>query len=294
MAERILNALPEPELERALRDLGPSIAWPTAGTAAPGLPDLATSVRFRIEALPAPAPQRTLPDLAVRLIPWRGRPLRRALVLALVALLALAALAGAVGLGLPGLRLILGGAPGGPSPAATPTAEPSASEPAALGATMGLGEPLDVHDTDGLTARAGFPVTLPVDPAIGAPEAAYLDEGRGNQVTLLWPVGPGLPATHETTVGLLLSQFEGTVNEGFFTKSVAGGTVVERIRVGDRPGFWISGQPHVLFWDGPTGTVDDARRWVGDVLLWSNGPITFRLESGLGRDQAIRIAESLP
>jgi hypothetical protein len=39
--------------------------------------------------------------------------------------------------------------------------------------------------------------------------------------------------------------------------------------------------------------VSDSRRWVGDTLLWTDGGTTYRLETALGRDAAIRIAESL-
>lgn len=285
MAERQLHGLPEPELELALCRLASSIAWPTAEPSRTGEPDLAAAVRSRIEAFPAPA--------TVRPSWWRGRSASRALILALLALLALAALAGAMGLGLPGLRLVLGEAPGGAPASLTPTAGPSGSEPALLGSSMQLGEPIETLDPAGLAARAGFPVSLPADPAIGRPAAAWIDDERGGQVTLLWPVGPGRPETSEPSVGLLLSEFEGAVDEGLLSKAIDAGTVVERVRIDGQPGFWISGEPHVLFWDGPRGGIDDSRRWVGDVLLWARGPITFRLESAVGRDEAIRIAETL-
>jgi hypothetical protein len=95
-------------------------------------------------------------------------------------------------------------------------------------------------------------------------------------------------------VGLLLSQFRGALNEGFFAKAIDADTTLERVRVDGRPGFWLSGDPHIFFWDGPDGFVDDQRRFVGDVLLWSDGPITYRLETALGRDRAIALAEQLP
>jgi hypothetical protein len=65
------------------------------------------------------------------------------------------------------------------------------------------------------------------------------------------------------------------------------------VRVGDARGYWLSGEQHLFFWEGPEGFVDDARRWVGDVLVWADGPITYRLETSLGREAAIRIAESM-
>lgn len=39
--------------------------------------------------------------------------------------------------------------------------------------------------------------------------------------------------------------------------------------------------------------IDDGRRWVGDALAWTDGAITYRLESGLGRDASIELAESV-
>jgi hypothetical protein len=301
MAERMLHRLPDADLELALRGLQPSLAWPVAGSAAGG-PDLAAAVRAAIESIESAPAASATPATGTRagwaglMDRWRNRPsrpARRALVLALLALLGLTAIAGAMGLGLPGLRLIFGEAPGGPPPSVAPTGTPAGS-PVALGASMGLGDVVDPFDPSALERRAGFPVAQPTDPAVGAPATAWVDDARGGQVTLLWPAGEGLPPTLEPSIGLLLSQFRGAVNDGFFNKAIHEGTIVEPVEVDGREAFWITGEPHVLFWDGPTGFVDDARRWVGDVLLWSDGPITFRLESTLGRDAAIRIAESLP
>jgi hypothetical protein len=64
--------------------------------------------------------------------------------------------------------------------------------------------------------------------------------------------------------------------------------------VNGQPGFWIEGDPHIFFYETDTGRfVDDQRRWVGDALLWSDGETTYRIESALGRDATIRIAESI-
>ena len=35
-------------------------------------------------------------------------------------------------------------------------------------------------------------------------------------------------------------------------------------------------------------------RLAGNTLIWTDGPFTYRLESALGRDQAITIAETVP
>ena len=297
MPERRLHKLSDTELGTALLGLAPAIAWPTTGgaaSAAGGELDLATSVRARIESMPAPGQERGrwLPSLGW----WQsgGRSARRALVLALVALLAVAAIAGAMGLGLPGLRLILGEPPATPVPTIAPaTGAPESPGAGPLGRRLGLGEPLDLDDPDGLDDRVGFDVRMPDDPDLGPPDAAWIDEGKGDQVTLLWATGENLPATSERDVGLLLGQFRGTVDSGLFNKLISGGTVVAPVSVDGNRGYWLSGDPHAFFWEGPDGFVDDARRWVGDVLVWSDGSITYRLETSLGRSEAIRIAESI-
>jgi hypothetical protein len=64
--------------------------------------------------------------------------------------------------------------------------------------------------------------------------------------------------------------------------------------VDGEPGFWISGTAHFFFYIDKNGTViDDDRRWVDDALVWSEGGTTYRLETSLGRDGAIELAESL-
>jgi hypothetical protein len=297
MTDLRLAQLPDGDLEAVLRGLAPAVDWPSADRG-PGQPDLAAAVRARIEAAPRPVPA----DAPRR--GWRPtwRPARRALVLAVIALLALAAIAGAIGIGLPGLRFIFGPAPVSPPPSVEPirspapaagSLEPSVSGSPALGvpgSSMGLGERVELADLD---ARAGFHVRWPNDPAVGPPDAAYVDDLTGGQVTLVWAATPDLPATLEPGVGLLFSQFQGKVDEGFFNKSVDNGTTIQPVTVGGHAGYWLSGDPHMFFWQAADGFVDDQRRWVGDTLLWSDGEVTFRLETSLGRDAAIRLAQTL-
>lgn len=283
-------------LEAAIGDLAGQMAFPTAS------PDFAARVTARIvaasaaDAAPAPWWRRAFLGAAPAGVPLR-RPVRRALLVAIALVLLVAAVAGALGLGLPGIRLILGPAPV-PTPTATvpPTVRPSgpAASPAASlapGATLGLGQPVAVTD---VAARAAFPIRFPTDPLVGAPAAAYIDGTKAGQVSLVWRTRPDLPPTLDPGVGLLLGQFNGRLDEGFITKSIDTGTRVERVRVSGNDAFWISGNPHFFFYQGPDGqVVQDGRRWVGDTLLWSDGATTYRLETALGRDAAIRIAESL-
>ena len=291
MTEQSAPGLPDHVLIAALRRIEPDISWPAATPIAGG-PDLARLVRARIDEQPAATGDE--PVLRRTEAIWRRastlRPARRALLLAFALLIALTALAGAAGLGLPGLRILLGGGPVSPPPSLEPSRSPT---PAGPGAGLYLGDQITPPDKAALDARAGFHVLWPTDPLAGPPDAAYVDDSKGGQVSLVWASRSDLPDTLEPGVGLLMTEFRGTVDATFLSKVAGSDTTVESVLVNGRAGFWLSGAPHFFFYTGPSGVVQDERRWVGDALLWSDGALTYRLESPLGRDATIRIAESL-
>jgi hypothetical protein len=275
---RPLAAIDDAALETALRDLAPVLAYPADV-------DVAALVRQRIVAArPASQPGGILG--------WIGRrPVRRSLLVAVAALLILAAVAGAVGLGVPGIRVFFGGptpppaTPAAPS-ATVPSARPAPSRP--LGVQMGLGVRLPLDEVARLD---GIDLLLPPDPSIGPPDASYT---LGNRAALVWSARPGLPADPGTGVALLLSEFHGTVDQGYYAKAIGDGTTLTPVTVSGHPGYWISGTPHFFYYVDPTGNVvDDSHRVVGDTLIWSTGDTTYRLESMLPMDEAIRLAESL-
>ena len=134
----------------------------------------------------------------------------------------------------------------------------------------------------------------PSDTALGPPDAAYIDRTLGGQVALVWRSRDGLPDTLEPGVGLIITAFRGTADSGFYSKSISSGTTVKSVPVDVGLGYWLTGAPHFLFYEGPNGDVHDPRRWVGDALLWTRGAITYRLETSLGEAGAIRLAESMP
>jgi hypothetical protein len=301
---RPLHLASDATLENALRAMAGEIAWPVAAPT-DGAPDVASVVAARLGA--GGSAHRAGRDIGRWRPRWTWRPATRALVVALVVLLALAALVGAAELGLPGLRIILGG----PEPSATAPAVPSGSQgagavassgpsaagsasPTALpgppGTGLGLGVEVDPAAVDGV---AGFRVPRPPDGTFGPPDAAWIDGTHNDQVGLVWASSPTLPDTTAPGVGLIEMAFRGKIDEGWFKKIVDPRTKVETVTVNGHRGFWISGEPHQFFYEGPNGFVDEPRRWVGDALLWSDGPITYRLESSLGRDASIALAESM-
>lgn len=263
-----LHAAPDEVLAVALRRLATGIAFPDPAPA--GSDDLATRSRRRI--------------VASGVEPPRGRrlPLRRSLVLAVAALLALAAVATAVGLWLPGLRIVLGDLPTAPPRTASQPSGPP-------GSGLGLGAEVSLADAERLS---GLDLRLPADPAIGPPDAVHV--GPVGQVSLVWAPKPNLPPTDSPVVGLLITEYDGRVDRGYFEKVVDSDAVVEEVSVGGARGYWIAGPPHFFSFVRPDGQgMQDTRRVVGDTLVWASAGVTYRLESSLGRDAAIRLAETL-
>ena len=139
-----------------------------------------------------------------------------------------------------------------------------------------------------------FPIGLPA--SLGDPDEVYLS-GRypGGVVSLLWHARPELPTASVIDAGLLLTEFAGSINSRtMVAKLLDRGGTVESVMVGGEPAYWISGRPHeVVLVDENGEYVFETLRLEGDVLLWARDGVTFRIESGLGRDAAIRIAESI-
>jgi hypothetical protein len=78
------------------------------------------------------------------------------------------------------------------------------------------------------------------------------------------------------------------------SKLVQSGVGVERVDVGDAPGYWIDG-PHGLLIADREGEIREERpRLAGRTMVWTTaGGVTYRLESRLGKDAALRIARTV-
>lgn len=265
------------ELEAALRDLAGAVMSPAA-------PNLARAVRLRIAAGDGGA--------AARSVGWNlptfRRPLRRALVFAVAAVLGIAGIVAALGLGLPGLRFVFG-------PSTSPTAlAPTASvghSASPLG-DLDLGQTVDPAM---LNQAAGYDALLPTLPELGPPLAVYVDRQPPHaRVSATYPARAGIPAADGAQVAVLVTEFPGRIEEGFFQKQIGPDTTVQPLTVGGRPGFWVSGRPHQLMYVEPDGSVQtDAIRLVGNVLAWTAGGLTVRIEGAPDLATALRIAASM-
>jgi hypothetical protein len=242
------------ELERQLALLRDEVAWPP-------IPDLARAVAARIATEPRPAPPPR----------WSLRPLRpatAALVALVAALIVAVTLAAAPGVRARIERWLGIGAVRVERVQRLPAVAP--------GPDLGLGT-----RTTLAAARRTARVRVPAVGAMGAPEAVYVDRAGGG-AALVYRARPGLPAATQG-IGALLQVLPGGDIQ-LVKKLLGAGTAVAGIDVDGAFGVFISGEPHV---------VTPPNRLAGNTLLWVRGDTTYRLETALGRDAALRLARTV-
>jgi hypothetical protein len=160
--------------------------------------------------------------------------------------------------------------------------------PAGTAGLHGLGERITVDDARDRAAG-------PLDPeGLGPPAAAFAGWPDGG-VSLVWASEDGLPPLDPAEpdgAALIVTVFPAG-SEGYH-KSATRETGVEAVEVGGSPGYWLSGGPHDVDVLGPGGQpVPGAVRLAGDTLLWTDDDLTYRLESGLDRNRAVALAETI-
>jgi hypothetical protein len=244
------------ELELQLLSLREDVAWPVT-------PDLATVVQARVAREPGRRARRA----------WLPARLAPAVVVALLVLLALGALLAAS----PGVRATLRDWLGIGSvriarverlPDLSPTQKLDLGRRATVAAAnRHLGSPI-------ATVRG-----------LGAPDAIYLGDGPPARVSLVYAARPGLsPGT--AGVGALLDELQGDALP-FVEKFVAGGVPITRVRVNGARGYFIGGQHTV-------NLPNELRpRLAGNTVVWVRDAVTYRLETRLGREAAVRLANTV-
>jgi hypothetical protein len=257
------------ELEQQLARLRDDLVWPPT-------PDLAGAVAARIAGeprgdrarrWPAPTGGGALGRVTAAL---RGPRVRTAAVAMLVAVVALAATLAAA----PGVRARIADWLGiGAVRIERVERLPDTSAAAGLG--------LGTRTTLAAARRtAGVPV--PTITALGSPDAVYVDRRSGGSASLVYLARPGLPAATRG-VGALLTMLPG--GDPLVVKKLLGaGTSVQSVDVDGGLGVFVSGEPHV---------VSPPNRLAGNTVLWVRGDTTYRLETALGRDAALRLARSV-
>ena len=150
---------------------------------------------------------------------------------------------------------------------------PEAQERSSAG---GLGRRLTLEQAQ---RRVGFDLLLP--PLDGRPAAYVLDNALA---TVILRVGDR---------PLLLSEYVAR-DYALLKKSVAEKAVVEPVRVEGKRGLWLEGPPHTLTYFNGNGEFRQRTvKITGNVLLWTHGPVTLRLEGRITKSQALRLARRI-
>jgi hypothetical protein len=257
-------------LASALAQLRDEVAFPPT-------PPVAAAVGERLRTRPLQTPRF--------LGRWTGLGaglrLGRGLAFALIALLVVAAAAVAFGIVIGGLRITF--APGTPPPI-----------PSGVVRERAFGPEVDL---DAARARAGFTVLMPDLPSLGpAHPVFYNDFPSGGTVALVWGARDGYPVDATTGVGVVLTEFQATVERQVWEKMIFGDTsvTVTRTVVNGQPAYWIAGGYHSFFYRDASGRrVDATLRLVGTTLIWLQDGLLLRVEGAPNLEGAAAIARSL-
>ena len=112
---------------------------------------------------------------------------------------------------------------------------------------------------------------------------------------MAWESGEALPASGDTGIGVVYSQFAlELAEEADFVKSVMPDTSVRAVEVGSVIGLWIEGAPHLISYEDAAGNrVEEETRLAGNVLMWESDGVTHRLETTVGLGPSLALAGSL-
>jgi len=169
-----------------------------------------------------------------------------------------------------------------------PTPSPQPSGP--LGKRLGLGEPTTL---DNAQAKVTWKIVVPA--SLGRPDEVYfLDGPPQGEVTLVYKSRPGLNASGQTGVAVLVTEVNGKVNSNFFGKMLGPDTTLEEVTVNGHQGYWISGKPHAFFFTDAAGNFrDETLRLATNTLIFDDNGTIIRIEGDLTKAQALEIATSL-
>jgi hypothetical protein len=165
-------------------------------------------------------------------------------------------------------------------------------DPAAIvGGELDLGEVVTLEEA---TEAVNFELSVPEN--LGSPDAVFLsDRPSSGRVSMVWQGTEALPASGESGIGVVYSQFALELAEDAdFVKSVMPDTSVRAIEVDRAIGLWIEGAPHVISYEDAAGNrVEEETRLAGNVLMWESEGVTHRLETTMGLGPTLAVARSL-
>ena len=173
------------------------------------------------------------------------------------------------------------------TPAAIVTATPAATAPQAtarpaptLASLLDLAGEVTLEEA---RAQANIPILLPAYAAdLGAPDRVFLQDQNGPVIVLVW-LDRKDPSQMRISLHILAP---GTWGVGKLQPPV-----VEETTVKGQRAVWAEG-PYLMFVKGHAEP-ESVRLIEGHVLIWLEGQVTYRLETDLALEEAVKIAESV-
>ena len=172
-----------------------------------------------------------------------------------------------------------------------PTVLPSSKVPAGFEAVAGAITLAEAR------SAAEFSIGTPSYPEdLGEPIAVYLQDLQpGQQLVLVYESRPGLGLQPTDESDTLFTVFQFKTEGGIFRKVIYPETLVEELTVGGAKALWFEGTSHILQYRDAQGNhrIEFERTVEGNTLAWEVGDVTYRLETSLPKEEAVKIAESM-
>ena len=135
---------------------------------------------------------------------------------------------------------------------------------------------------EGAQQIADYPILLPsYPPDLGPPDRVFVQDADGNMTILVW-IDPDEPS--QVLMSLHL------IPPGSWAVDKMDPALVQETTVNGGRAIWAIGPYPIRF---SNGNLDFVRLVEGHVLIWTDGDITYRLETDLELEEAIKVAESL-
>ncbi|MBI3169462.1 MAG: DUF4367 domain-containing protein [Chloroflexi bacterium] len=169
------------------------------------------------------------------------------------------------------------------------TSEPTAEAMPQIPVTATPGSSLPFFETiagkttlEAAQERVNYAILLPTYPSdLGEPDYVYIQNAEGDMTILVW-LDPQDPEN------VLLSLH--FIPKGSWAITKTSPTVIEETSVNGQRAVWAVGPYPLQF---SNGDLEFTRLIDGNVLIWEGDDITYRLETDLSIEEAIKIAESL-
>jgi hypothetical protein len=135
--------------------------------------------------------------------------------------------------------------------------------------------------------ETGWEIGLPAYPAdLGAPDRVFLQNMGGPIVIVVWLQAESEREARVTLYAIDLE--EGAFGGKFDWESGRPATVH------GEAAYWVTGEHWLIFYDSTGREQVGSSRFIGgNVLIWQRGDVTYRLETDLPLEEAVRIAESI-